>query len=381
MTDAAIAVRGNALFGTHLEPATLILDGGLIADIRRGSSRDDDLPSAVIEAEIVSPGLIDLQVNGAIGKEVSANPADIDAISAWLPSTGCTAWLPTVVSSAADSYPPIFAAWPDVSVTAGAVPLGLHLEGPFLAVAKKGAHNPAFIESASDDMFDSWLDHDMIRIVTLAAERVGNHERIARLVERGVLVSLGHTNASFEEFVAGIDSGARKATHLFNAMSSIHHREPGAMVAAMTDGRITAGLIPDGVHTHPAMVRLAIAAMGVDRLAIVSDMMSACGLGPGTYPLGSMQVTVDDHAATLADGTLAGSILTLGVALRNLVGWTDASPAEALHMMTAVPARLLGDHSRGDIRIGTRADLALWNNDLTLASTIVDGRTMWPGAS
>jgi N-acetylglucosamine-6-phosphate deacetylase len=318
----------------------------------------------VIDADIVSPGLIDLQVNGAFGREVSANPEDIDFISRNLLSTGCTAWLPTVVTAPADFYPPVFAGWLKKKDDAGAVPLGLHLEGPFISREKKGAHRIECIDAASDDLFDSWLEEDSIVLVTLAPEREGATDRIRRLVERGILVSLGHTNATYEQFIAGIDAGARKATHLYNTMPQIHHREPGAMVATLVDERITAGLIPDGIHSHPATVRLAIRSKGVDGIAVVSDMMSACGLGPGNYQLSTKEVKVDETSARLADGTLAGSILTMDQALRNLVAWSDATPAEALHMMTAVPARLLGDERRGRLVVGSRADLTLLDASL-----------------
>jgi N-acetylglucosamine-6-phosphate deacetylase len=149
------------------------------------------------------------------------------------------------------------------------------------------------------------------------------------------------------------------------------------MVATLVDTRITAGLIPDGIHSHPATVRLALKAKGVDGIVIVSDMMSACGLGPGEYTLSTKQVTVDEESARLADGTLAGSILTLDAALRNLVVWTDATVPEALHMMTAVPARLIGDESRGRLVSGARADLALFDASLAVTSTIIGGRVRW----
>lgn len=149
------------------------------------------------------------------------------------------------------------------------------------------------------------------------------------------------------------------------------------MVATLVDERITAGLIPDGIHSHPATVRLALKSKGVDGIVIVSDMMSACGLGPGEYSLSTRQVTVDATSARLVDGTLAGSILTLDQALRNLVEWTDATIPEALHMMTAVPAQLIGDDSRGRLVTGARADLTLFNRALEVTSTIVGGRIRW----
>jgi N-acetylglucosamine-6-phosphate deacetylase len=372
-----IALRGKLLIGTHLEPGTVVLEDGKIAEMHRGVSPDGDLPGTVIDADIISPGLIDLQVNGGWGREATADPRDIDHISRSMLSTGATAWLPTIVTSAAEAYPPLFESWPGHDPSAGSMPLGYHLEGPFLAPEKKGAHRLEYIEAADEALFISWLGQESIALVTLAPERDGATERIRRLVDAGVLVSLGHTNATYEEFVAGIDAGARKATHLFNAMTSIHHRAPGAMVATLVDDRVTAGLIPDGVHSHPATVRLALKTKGVDNIVIVSDMMSACGLGPGTYPLGTMEVTVTEDSARLADGTLAGSILTMDQALRNLVSWSDATPGEALHMMTAVPARLIGDTSRGRLVTGARADITAWSADLQPTHTIVGGRMMW----
>lgn len=372
----AVAFRGNAIFGTHADPATVITEGGIITSVQRGLVSDGNLPERVIDADLISPGLIDLQVNGAYGVEVM-RAEDIDAISARFPESGVTSWLPTVVTSAAETYPVVFENWERVDPSAGAIPLGYHLEGPFLTLEKKGAHNPDFINAASEELFQSWLDQDSIRLVTLSPEREHAPRRIRQMVEAGILVSLGHTNATYEEFIAGVDAGARKATHLYNAMSNIHHRAPGAMVATLVDERVTAGLIPDGIHSHPATVRLAINAKGFDNIVIVSDMMAACGLGPGTYPLGTMTVSVDETSARLADGTLAGSILTMDQALRNLVTWSDATPAEALHMMTAVPARLLDDPTRGRLVVGARADITAWSNSLQPEATMIGGEIRW----
>lgn len=373
----SIAFRGNATVGTHTAPSTILVEDGVISKIERGLLSDGNLPETVIDADLISPGLIDLQVNGAYGAEVTPDPASIDLISERFLETGVTAWLPTVVTSSAAAYPPFFAAWGSHNPESGAVPLGYHLEGPFLTLEKKGAHNPEFITAATEELFQSWLGQDSIKLVTLSPERDGNMNRIEAMVNAGILVSLGHTNATYEEFVAGIDAGARKATHLFNAMTSMHHRAPGAMVATLVDDRITAGLIPDGVHSHEATVRLAIKSKGFENIVIVSDMMAACGLGPGTYPLGTMTVTVDESSARLADGTLAGSILTMDQALRNLVSWSECTPAQALHMMTAVPARLLGDTTRGCLVTGSRADISTWDRDLKPTSTTVAGEIRW----
>lgn len=367
------AVRGQFLDGVHLAPGAIVVDHGRIARIVREPARDGDLPAEVIDGAVISPGLIDLQVNGGFGHEVADDANALDALSAALLPTGVTTYLPTVVTAAADFYPKAFAAFRAADRTAGAVPAGLHLEGPYLSPAKKGAHQLKYIEAATDELFESWLDNPDIALVTLAPERDGADARIRALVERGIVVSLGHTNATYEEFVAGVDAGATKATHLFNAMTAIHHRAPGAMVATMTDDRVTSGIIPDGVHSHPATVRLALMAKGYDRVLIVSDMMSAAGLGPGTYGLGGQRVTVDETSARLADGTLAGSILTMDQAIRNLVAWTDATIGQALHMCTAVPARLMGWTQKGRLQAGGDADITLFNEDLRVTHTIVGG--------
>jgi N-acetylglucosamine-6-phosphate deacetylase len=370
---AQFAIRGQIVEGQHLVPGAVVVEGDHIVRILRGPVPDGDLPGQVIEGAIVSPGLIDLQVNGGFGHEVADDPRALDALSAALLPSGVTTYLPTVVTAAEAFYPKAFAAFRAADKRAGAVPAGLHLEGPFLSPAKKGAHQLKYIEAASDALFERWLENNDIALVTLAPEREGANARIRALVERGIVVSLGHTNATYEEFIAGVDAGATKATHLFNAMTAIHHRAPGAMVATMTDGRVTSGIIPDGVHSHPATVRLALMAKGYDRVLIVTDMMSAAGLGPGTYGLGGQQVTVDETSARLADGTLAGSILTMDQAIRNLVAWTDASIAQALHMCTAVPARLMGWNRKGQLRAGHDADITVFDDQLQVMHTIVGG--------
>ena len=197
--------------------------------------------------------------------------------------------------------------------TTGARALGLHLEGPFISLQRAGAHAHEPIRSAADALIDDILRGDDIRLVTLAPERPGALQAIARLRAHGVVVSLGHTDATFDQFVAGIDAGATMATHLYNAMSPFAHRAPGAVGAVLTDDRIVAGIIADGVHAHYAALNLALKAKGPAGLALVTDAVAAAGCAPGRYRLGGPVVISDGSTARLEDGTLAGSTLTMVV--------------------------------------------------------------------
>ncbi len=192
---------------------------------------------------------------------------------------------------------------------------------------------------------------------------------------RGVLISLGHTDATYEQFVAGIDAGARMATHLYNAMSPFGHRAPGAIGAALLDDRVTVGLIADGVHSHPASLGLAFRMKRASHVALVSDMMAAAGMPPGVYALGGRDVFVDGASARLADGTLAGSLLMMDQAVRNMVQWTDATPVDALRMASEIPARLIG-HG-GSLAIGADADLVLLDEDFRVRATIIKGEVVY----
>jgi N-acetylglucosamine-6-phosphate deacetylase len=370
------ALRGKLAIAGRLEAGAVVIAGDRIVAVLL-SPRDGELPARVIDAEIIAPGLIDLQVNGGFGVEVGADPAALRELACRLPETGVTAYLPTLISSLAADYQPAFAAFVAARNAPGARALGFHLEGPFLSPARKGAHPLAAIEQADARLFDALLASDLVRMVTLAPERPGALERIRRLWERDVLVSLGHTNATFEEFVAGVDAGAEMATHLYNAMSPFAHRAPGAIGAALTNERVTVGLIADGIHSHPASLQLAVRAKGVERIALISDLMAAAGMPPGQYHLGGQAVTVDTATVRLSDGTLAGAVLTLDQGIRNMVRWAGVTPAAALQMATETPARLLGLTDRGRLVPGSIADLAIFDDPLRLTETFIAGQTVF----
>ena len=369
------AVKGRLVLDRELVPGALIVRDGRIADVLRDPTRAE-LPAAVHEAAVISPGFLDLQLNGGFGAEVSDSADAIRHLAARLPSTGVTAFLPTLVSSAPDVYPRACRAFLASRDAAGARPLGLHLEGPFLSLQRAGAHRTAAIENAPADVFDLFLEHDAVRLVTLAPEVAGGLDRIRRLCARGVVVSLGHTDASFDELLRGIAAGATMVTHVYNAMSGFSHRAPGTVGAALVDDRVTVGLIADGAHCHPAAVRLAVRAKGPDRVALVTDAISGAGMGPGVYGLDGQDIQVDD-VAKLPDGTLAGSVLTLDQAVRNVVNWTGTSVADACRMASEVPARVLGLSSKGRLAAGMDADLVLMGDDLSIQATYRDGRCVY----
>ena len=335
----------------------------------------------VIDADalLLVPGFIDLQFNGGFGHDFTADPTTIWQVAAGLPRWGVTAFLPTVITSPLERI----AAAQQVVLSQpagyrGATPLGLHIEGPFLNPQKKGAHNPAYLRTPSLDAVADWSPQAGVRLVTLAPELPGALPVIEALAGRGVLVSAGHSTATFDQATAAFDAGTRYGTHLFNAMPSLLHREPGLPGALLTDPRTVVGLIADGVHTHPAIVSLVWQALGPERLSLVTDAMAALGMGPGQHILGDFDVTVDATSARLADGTLAGSILSLDQALRNLIRFTGCSLSDALATMTTTPARALGlDHERGQVAPGFMADLVLLSPDLEVRGTVVAGELVY----
>jgi N-acetylglucosamine-6-phosphate deacetylase len=285
-----------------------------------------------------------------------------------------------LISTSATAYRTTFEAFEaflGADDTQGAQALGFHLEGPFLSPARKGAHPLAAIEQADGRLFEELLEYRKVQLMTLAPERSGGLTRIRSLRQRGIPVSLGHTDASLEQFIAGVDAGAEMATHLYNAMSPFGHRSPGSIGGALTDDRVTVGLIADGIHSHAASLRLAVRAKGPERVALVTDLMAAAGMSPGSYTLGGEPVLVDDQAARLEDGTLAGAVVLLDQAIRNMVRWAGVTPAEALRMATEVPTRLLGTTDRGRIVTGARADLVLLDEDLGVTATIISGRCVY----
>jgi len=325
------------------------------------------------------PGFIDLQLNGAIGLDFTSEPRAICPVAHYLPQTGVTSFLPTIITSpltAVSSAQEIITSDPPNGFQ-GAMPLGLHIEGPFLHPDKKGAHNPAHLQLPTAEKVANWSPANGVRLVTLAPELDGAMDVARLLSERGVIVSAGHSTANFAQAMAGFDAGIRYGTHLFNAMPPLHHREPGLAGALLADDRATIGVIADGEHVHPELVKLVWRMVGNGRLTLVTDAMAALGMPPGHYTLGDYEVIVDETTARLPSGTLAGSLLRMDTAVRNLINFTGCTLAEALPTVTRTPADLLGLPHKGRLAPNCDADLLLLTPDLQVHTTVIAGKIVY----
>jgi N-acetylglucosamine-6-phosphate deacetylase len=349
----------------------LVVQDGRIVDVLRAPA-DEHLPTEVYTAPVIAPGFIDLQVNGAFGFSVGTDGAAWRGLCARLPETGVTSFLPTLVSSEAALYPAVIETFLAQRDSVGAQPLGLHLEGPFLSVQRAGVHAIEALTGAPRDLYEH-LPPGAVRLVTLAPERPGGLARVQALHARGIVVSLGHTEATFDETLHAVDAGASLVTHLYSAMAPFHHRAPGVVGAALVDDRLTVGLIADGVHCHPASVRLALRCKGLERVALVTDAMAGAGMPDGAYTLAGQDVTVRGLEARRADGVLAGSVLRLDQAVRNARAWGALDGADACRLASEVPARLLGLDDRGRLVRGSTADIVLLDDALNVQATLRAG--------
>jgi N-acetylglucosamine-6-phosphate deacetylase len=314
---------------------------------------------------IVTPGFIDLQFNGGYGDDFTANPHSISSVAARLPETGVVAFLPTFITSPLEDYTEKLEAILRAQETTdntppGALVLGAHVEGPFLNPDSRGAHNASLFRNPSPQAIEYLDPRQAIRLLTLAVERPGGLDAARAFSDAGIIVSIGHSQASYDEAQAAFKAGVTYATHLFNAMPPLNHRNPGLIGAVLAQSAVRCGMIVDGIHVHPAMVKLAYKCLGSSGITLVTDAMAAMGMSPGTYAIGDQRVIVDQTSARLADGTLAGSILRMDQAVANMVQFSGCSLAEAVRMASTTPAEVLGIQNRfGHVLSGYPANLVL----------------------
>ncbi|MET0324517.1 MAG: N-acetylglucosamine-6-phosphate deacetylase, partial [Ilumatobacteraceae bacterium] len=366
---AGVVIRRGAV---HVDGPTIVGVGGA-----GGTLADGDIDA---DGGWIVPGFVDVQINGAHGIDVTTQPRRIDELGSVLTRYGVTAFVPTVITCGADVRAAALAAWPPrPSATApSAVPLGLHLEGPMLSPVRTGAHPAAHLTAPSTELIEGWSPEAGVVMVTLAPELPGALDVVGTLVSRGVTVSMGHTDATAAEFAAGRVAGASYVTHLFNAMRPFGHRDPGPIGAALADPEVVVGLVCDGVHVDPVAVAMAWRALGPHRLNLVTDAVSAMGAATvGTGSLGSVGITVGADGVRNADGVLAGSLLSLDQAVRNLIDFTGCAVPEAVATVTSTPAHVLGLADRGRLVVGARADVTVLDRDLRVRATIVGGQVAW----
>ena len=380
-----VALRGQVVTDYEVWPdGTVLFGDGAVA----GVSSDDSLLADAREVHdfgeaLILPGFVDLQVNGAFGVDVATESSRLSDLSGDLLSTGTTSYLPTVISSPEGLYEealPAIEAETSAGSSPGAEVLGVHLEGPFISLGKRGAHAAAHVLRPDAELLGRLLDLGPVRMITLAPELDGADDLMALAANRGVVVSAGHSDVAFEPAYGALDGRVAGVTHLFNAMSPMHHREPGLPGAAFAHPRAVCGLIADGLHVHPEMVGLAFRMLGPDRLCLVTDAIAAAGMEEGEYRLATRTVYVQGGVPKLGSGSLAGSVLTMHEAFKNVLAFTGCTVPEATRMASTSPARLIGEGRRkGRLVPGYDADATVLAPDLSVEAVWQSGELVYSG--
>ena len=376
MTAGRTMIAGRLVLDDSVRGGRVTVEDGWVTAVDLDPGLDDAAP-------LLAPGFVDVHVHGWGGHDAMGDTADLDGMARALARRGVTAFLPTAVTAPLDTlerFADRVRAWRPNAPADGAEPLGFNLEGPFLALARRGAHDPEHLRAPADappDAIDRLVDG--LAVVTIAPELAGAPELIERLAARGIAVSLGHSAADLATARSGYARGARSTTHLFNAMTGMEHRSPGLAVAALEADDVFCELIADGHHVHPALWPLVARLKPVDRLLLVSDALSLAGTGDGRARIGGLEVEVVDGRATLAGTTtLAGSVIALDTAVRNLVAAGIDLPA-AVAAASRNPLALIGVADRGRIAVGQRADLVELDDELGVRRVIRGGTWLGGG--
>jgi N-acetylglucosamine-6-phosphate deacetylase len=367
-----------------IERPVLLVEDGRIVEVASCSSHSA-AGTAVVEFgdSTIAPGYFDLHIHGGAGHDVmEATDESLPAIERLLARHGVTSYLPTTVTAPMDATLGALEKFADAienktrhgDADSRATPLGIHLEGPFLSHAKRGVHPPEHLLAPTLAVFDRlWqAARGHVRMMTIAPELDGALEVITEAKRRGVLVSLGHSDANTAAAERGIAAGARHATHTFNAMRPLDHRDPGILGKVLTDDSLSADIIADGVHVDPSIVKLFANAKGPDKTVLITDALAATGMPEGRYRLGSFEFEVKDGKCT-AKGTLAGSILTLDKAVRNLAQFTGWNLSHAIAAASRNPARAAGFANKGVIAPGADADFVVLNAAGEVQRTFIGG--------
>jgi N-acetylglucosamine-6-phosphate deacetylase len=380
-----IALSASLLYSPTavIEQPLVLCEDGRTVDI--GSRMAKPVPTRArlvdLGDAVLAPGFIDLHIHGGAGHDVMENDdASLPAVETLIACHGVTAYFPTTVTASLDytlaALERLASAIEEPAArekSSRARPLGIHLEGPFISHARRGVHPPQDLLAPSLAKFERlWqAARGHIKMMTIAPELEGAAEVIAEASRRGVCVSLGHSDADMAATRAGVLAGARHATHTFNAMRPLDHREPGILGEVLTNPRMSADIIADGIHVNPTMVKLFLAAKGQANAILITDSISATGMPDGRYHLGSFDVEVKDGRC-LADGKLAGSVLTMDRAIRNVMRFAGWDLQQAIRLATGNPARVAG-LDRGKLETGCHADIVVLSPHGEVRQTIVAG--------
>ena len=385
-SNKIVAIEAGTLY-TPLQkfsPARLIIEDGSIAEV--GPAANTNIPSQAQKVDashlIVTPGFIDPHIHGCGGVDVMEGSYEsLNAVSHIVARHGTTSFLPTTVSSppeiltnAVEKLGALMSKTYD-----GARPVGIHLEGPFISAAKRGTHKASNVLAPDGALFEAWIraSKNTVRLVTLAPELEGIESVIGIAEASGVTVAMGHSTATFDEAAAAANRGVCYAVHTFNAMRGFSHRDPGIVGSVLTDDRIFAEIIADGIHVDPAAMRVFARSKGKVRVLLVTDAISATDMPDGQYILGTDMVNVIDGVCRDAEGRLAGSTLSQEIALRNFVEWTGWTFDEALLGLTLNPANVLKLEKKGVLEPGADADVAILDHNFRVIKTYVAGKLVF----
>ena len=383
-----IALTAATLFTPleRIEQPLLLVEDGVIREVGSRAARAIPKGCRVIDFGdgIFAPGLIDIHIHGAAGRDVmQGDPDSLATIERFLAKHAVTSYLPTTITAPVDSTLAALESLANAIEAAGkrqdgdelrACPRGIHIEGPFLSHARRGVHPTENLLPPTLKMFERFWEaaRGHIRVMTIAPELPGAPEVIADAARRGVCVSLGHSDADLQATRAGIAAGARHATHTFNAMRPLRHRDPGILGAVLTDSNLSADIIADGLHVDPAIVQLFLQAKGRDRAVFITDSTAATGMPDGIYKIGTLEMEVK-RGVCLARGTLAGSTLTLDQAVRNVMQFAHCDLEQVLRPATLNPARVAGLAGKGILEVGVEADLVVLSPEGEVRNTIIRG--------
>lgn len=358
----------------------LLFDDKIRHIISQHELNDFDVEEKIdAKGHFISPGFIDIHIHGINGEDASDGKEDgIREICRYVPRFGVTSFLPTTMTISYEELTQAFDTIKKVrdSDYEGAEIIGIHMEGPYINKERKGAQKADYIRVPEYELVDKYKD--ILSIITIAPEVDGATEFIKKVTANtDIVLSMGHTNATYEQAMEGIQCGISHATHTFNAMSSLHHRKPGAVGAALTSD-VKCELIADKFHVHPGLYNLFVKAKGLDKIILVTDCIRAGGLEDGEYTLGGQKIIVENNTSLLEDGTIAGSVLKLNNAVHNFNDNASVDIAEVIQFVTENPAKSLGIFDRkGSIDLGKDADIILFNDNIDVIMTIGKGNILY----